>query len=43
VIGDVTGVPALINEMRKRQYGEELIEKIARKNWVRLLERTWGE
>jgi membrane dipeptidase len=43
VIGDVTGVQALIDEMRERQYGEELIEKIARKNWIALLEKTWGE
>ncbi|OCW57207.1 dipeptidase [Hoeflea olei] len=42
VIGDVTGVQALITEMRNRQYGEALIEKIARKNWISLLERTWG-
>lgn len=43
VIVDVTGVPALINQMRERQYGEALIEKIARGNWVALLERTWDE
>ena len=36
------GVPALIEEMRRHQYGEELIEKIARRNWVALLQRTWG-
>ncbi|MBU4531328.1 MAG: dipeptidase [Hoeflea sp.] len=42
VIGDVTGVQALIGQMRERQYGEALIGKIARGNWVRLLERTWG-
>jgi membrane dipeptidase len=42
VISDVTGVPALIEEMRKHQYGEDLIEKIAHKNWLGLLERTWG-
>ncbi|WP_299865606.1 dipeptidase [uncultured Hoeflea sp.] len=41
-IGDVTGVPALIEEMRKRQYGDALIEKIARHNWLSVLERTWG-
>lgn len=41
VIGDVSGVPALIEQMRKHQYGEVLIEKIARKNWLALLERTW--
>ena len=43
VIGDVTGVQALIAQMRERQYGEALIEKIASKNWVALLVRTWGE
>ena len=42
VIGDVTGVQALIAQMRAHQYGEALIEKIARKNWLALLERTWG-
>ena len=42
VISDVTGVQALIEQMRKHQYGEDLIEKIARKNWLALLERTWG-
>lgn len=42
VIGDVTGVQALIEEMRRHQYGEELIAKIARGNWVALLRRTWG-
>jgi hypothetical protein len=38
VIGDVTGVQALIGQMRERQYGEELIKKIACKNWICLLE-----
>jgi membrane dipeptidase len=42
VFGDVTGVQALIDQMREHQYGEELIEKIARNNWISLLERTWG-
>ena len=43
VIGDVTGVQTLIGQMREQQYGEALIEKITRKNWLALLERTWGE
>jgi membrane dipeptidase len=42
VIGDVTGVPALISEMRKHGFGDELVEKVARTNWISLLERTWG-
>ncbi|MEQ8308906.1 MAG: dipeptidase [Hoeflea sp.] len=42
VIGDVTGVPSLIDEMRNHGFGAALVEKIARKNWISLLERTWG-
>ncbi len=41
-IGDVSGLPKLIEAFRKRGYGEELIEKIAWKNWVGVLERTIG-
>jgi membrane dipeptidase len=39
-IGDVTGLPKLIAAFEKRGYGRELIEKIAWKNWVNVLERT---
>jgi hypothetical protein len=28
--------------MRARQYGEPLIEKLCFRNWLRVLERTWG-
>ncbi len=42
VIGDVTGVPALVEQMRKHGFGDALIEKVARKNWISLLARTWG-
>jgi len=28
--------------MRARQYGEALIEKLCFRNWLRVLERTWG-
>ena len=41
-IGDVTGLPKLIAAFEKRGYGRELIEKIAWKNWVNVLERTLG-
>ncbi|XHB99207.1 dipeptidase [Nitratireductor sp. ac15] len=41
-IGDVTGLPKLIEAMRVHDYGEELIEKIAWRNWLRVLERTIG-
>lgn len=41
-IGDAAGLPRLIEAMRAHGYGDELIEKIAWKNWVGLLERTIG-
>ncbi|MGV8927742.1 MAG: dipeptidase [Ewingella sp.] len=40
---DVSGLPVLINAMREAGYGEELVAKIAHKNWINVLEKTWGE
>jgi membrane dipeptidase len=42
-IGDAAGVPNLIQAMRAHGFGEALIGKIASENWLRVLERTWGE
>lgn len=39
---DAAAVPTLINLMKKCGYGDELIAKIASKNWISVLERTWG-
>jgi membrane dipeptidase len=41
-IGDVSGVPNLVEAMSGAGFGGELIEKICWKNWLRVLERTWG-
>ncbi|MCC5777533.1 membrane dipeptidase [Nitratireductor sp. B36] len=41
-IGDVSGLPNLIEAMRGHGYGEELVEKIAWRNWLRVLEHTIG-
>ena len=41
-IGDVSGLPNLIDAMRGHGYGEALAAKIANGNWMRVLERTWG-
>jgi membrane dipeptidase len=41
-IGDVAGLPVLIDAMRAHGYGEALIAKIAGENWLRVLEETWG-
>ncbi|SHL55175.1 dipeptidase [Roseibium suaedae] len=37
---DVSGLPRLIDAFREAGFGEELIEKIAWKNWLDVLERT---
>nr|WP_321525872.1 dipeptidase [uncultured Cohaesibacter sp.] len=39
-IGSCAGNPALIERMRARAFGEELIAKIAHKNWIAMLERS---
>jgi membrane dipeptidase len=41
-IGNVTGLPNLIQVMQEKQYGEKLVAKIAHGNWIDVLERTWG-
>lgn len=41
-IGDVTGLPALLGAMRAHGYDEALIAKIAHRNWLALLGRSWG-
>jgi membrane dipeptidase len=41
-VGDCTGLPKLIEAFRAAGYGPALIEKIAWKNWIGMLERTIG-
>lgn len=41
-IGTVAGLPNLVAAMRKRQFGDALIEKVCFENWMRVLARTWG-
>ena len=41
-IGDVAGLPRLLDALARHGYGRELVEKIAWKNWLRVLERTIG-
>jgi membrane dipeptidase len=41
-IGNVTGVSNLIDAMRKAGFDDTLTEKIAYKNWLRVLQLTWG-
>ncbi|MFD9899130.1 dipeptidase [Mesorhizobium sp. NPDC059025] len=41
-IGDATGLPRLLDALAKHGYGRALIEKIAYRNWVRVLEKSIG-
>lgn len=40
-IGDVTGLPGLLEALNQAGFEESAIEKIAFKNWVRVLDATW--
>jgi len=41
-IGDVAGLPKLVEAFRAAGYGEETLEKLLFGNWLRVLERSWG-
>ncbi len=41
-IGDASGLPRLIDAMKARGFGDELVSRIAYGNWLDLLERTIG-
>lgn len=40
---DVTGLPRLIDALRRHGFGDTELTKIASANWVSVLRRTWGE
>lgn len=42
-LADCAAVPNLIEMIKKSGYSTELVEKIAYKNWISILEKTWGE
>ncbi len=41
-IGDVTGLPALLNAMGKHGYGAGLVKKLAHGNWLKTIARSIG-
>ncbi len=41
-IGDVAGVPRLLEAMLAHGFGPTLVRKIACDNWLSVLQRTWG-
>ncbi|ORM75269.1 hypothetical protein HA44_18335 [Mixta gaviniae] len=42
-LGDVSGMPKLFNALSDAGIGEELQQKLAWRNWLRVLKRTWGQ
>jgi membrane dipeptidase len=42
-IKDVAGLPDLVQAMTKHGYGKDVIQKLTHQNWLRVLEKTWGE
>lgn len=41
-VGSAAGLPHLLGAMAKAGYGRDLIERIAWRNWLSVLRRTWG-
>jgi membrane dipeptidase len=41
-IGTAAGLQTLVEAMRARGFGEPLIEKLCFRNWLRVLDATWG-
>jgi membrane dipeptidase len=42
VLGDVAGLPRFVAALRAHGFGDRLIEKICHRNWLALLERSFG-
>jgi membrane dipeptidase len=42
-IRDAAGLPNLVEAMRQAGFGDALIARICRENWLDVLRRTWGE
>lgn len=41
-LGDAAGLPRLLEALRKRGWDEPSLEALTRRNWLDLLQRTWG-
>ena len=41
VIGDVSGLPKLVDALRDAGYDDEALRKIGYENWLRVLRQTW--
>lgn len=41
-LGDVAGLPKLVEGLRARGYDEAALRRVCHENWLAVLERTWG-
>jgi membrane dipeptidase len=41
-IGDVRGLPRLMDALRERGYDDAALRKLAHENWLRVLKQTWA-
>jgi membrane dipeptidase len=41
-LGDVTGLPRLVDALRHVGFDEPAIRKVTHENWIRVLRKTWG-
>ncbi|QKJ85205.1 membrane dipeptidase [Paramixta manurensis] len=41
-LGDVAGLPLLLQALTQAGFSEAVIEKLAWRNWLRVLKQTWG-
>jgi len=41
-IGDVTGLPRLLDALRVHGYADTAMRKLAYENWIRMVHQTWG-
>ena len=40
-LGDVAGIPKLVDHLRQKGYDDEALRKVTHENWMRVLRRTW--
>ena len=40
-LGTAAGLQKLVQALRRREFGEKLIEKLCFRNWLRILRKTW--
>lgn len=42
-LGDVSGLPLLLQTMKEAGYDQALVEKLAYRNWLKVLKQTWDK